>query len=1509
MLAAGGVALAGLVVAQTWQSGQRAQASALAALPISGRVVNDLYAGGLDLKVKDAPTVTDPDAPGVPGVQVELWRESGNNDGQAYLESTATTNQDGRYQLLALDWPASYLLRVRPAKIDGVNAMQSYLGTEATGANAAYGFCWDPDRGDYALSRGGYCYGARRDGVDPPEVSAPLGPLAQDEDSGDWVQTGQANTVARVVAESDDPVTVDFGLTAAASWGDLPDEYQTTKAAGGPYALGTLRLYYNPGPRVALVLGSASTLSRDGKPTDDAVSDEFADDGLEFALKEWRYKANSEETITVPDNELTWYSAQDAVFTNDTEYRVRAKITANCDFLPKATVKLWASPIDNLTGGPSGHLSAQPIWQLSPRFHCTASEVASGGQATREVYGDLDFGRLDGWDAEEPDGGFTNLYLRARVGIDPGFTAYSPGEPNDPYTEPWIMPGEIEDYRAHLAYGVVYFRTHLPEGVDAAFAYEYTGFRDDLDFDLPFEGGVVSAEAMYGLVDPAVTVVAAGAPGADSTNGWQLSGTRENPWGGYCLGGEQGQGGGGGIEDGVLVFSDSSHYSEMVLCDLNYGATLDPAISSMTVWPTPDPDKPVGYFGSGDLGYDGRYVATVSGSGTVTDINGATIEAPAVGELVTVVAEPVGGATSEGMDCTRTDWSACAGRLDANGQAEFTLRSQRAGTYRVTAHSGAADGPVIGSQEVYFAWGDPQAVKGGEVTIDKTTVKHADYGLLPGAPGYDGTWDYYTANIYVWDDEHKPVSGLESSPGWTYGSPNLLAGNCGTATAASAVDGQPGHYQIKLYSSYAWTTTGCVFYAKGVQLWDKDTDDRMFSLTWLPLEVADPSKSFFASRMRMGSVAGPDSYAGAIVVLKDANGSMIPGSTSSQHPLWAWSPDNSPDLQFEVDYCVNEELGAEFDYGSCLLTLSSNVVGTYRPEIILNPGTSDEATIAIDRPVFFGYRLPTAEKSSAVASRSPGQAANSDYGYQTITVRLRDFEGSPLHVPSQNDTVTFTVAPATADEYGGQGDPYEGEGLEVGQFQCVYNRYPDRSIEELYQDECFTGTYTAVVRSDFAGDRRVVVTASSYYKRFEIELVNGDDRDTSVLTLPFVTPLEASVDDSVLEVTPADQDGASVAVGVGERYTATATVLDEGGKNPLRDQYVQLLLEPGSQDGEECPATFSNGGLEQTVKTSLLGKAQATVVSAEPTTCVLVARLGISWRGDELPGSPQELTWAEPVTPPSTYTVWFDSRGGSRVDDIVIGQGEAVTELPLPVWAGRAFVGWFNQDDGGTRAEAPFTPVADVTLFALWRMTPAFGDGLTRLLPPQAPGIAGRTSVAITAVVVDLDGSPIEAELVDFFVPAGLSAGMAAGPMVLQVPTDRDGRAELAVTSGTAGTYGVTARVGGEQITEGSPAAARFVVAPDLAVHFTAVARCAAGKNQLAVTAFNDGQAPLDFEVASEWGSKSFTNIQPGKNAFHAFTVRSKDVAAGQVDVTVSTIGADRVTVTRAVPFDENHCG
>lgn len=65
------------------------------------------------------------------------------------------------------------------------------------------------------------------------------------------------------------------------------------------------------------------------------------------------------------------------------------------------------------------------------------------------------------------------------------------------------------------------------------------------------------------------------------------------------------------------------------------------------------------------------------------------------------------------------------------------------------------------------------------------------------------------------------------------------------------------------------------------------------------------------------------------------------------------------------------------------------------------------------------------------------------------------------------------------------------------------------------------------------------------------------------------------------------------------------------------------------------------------------------------------------------------------------YTVTYNANGGSVSPTSAVYSGTPLT-LPTPTRAGYTFNGWFTAASGGSQVSSPYTPTANITLYAQW---------------------------------------------------------------------------------------------------------------------------------------------------------------------------------------------------------------
>ncbi len=85
--------------------------------------------------------------------------------------------------------------------------------------------------------------------------------------------------------------------------------------------------------------------------------------------------------------------------------------------------------------------------------------------------------------------------------------------------------------------------------------------------------------------------------------------------------------------------------------------------------------------------------------------------------------------------------------------------------------------------------------------------------------------------------------------------------------------------------------------------------------------------------------------------------------------------------------------------------------------------------------------------------------------------------------------------------------------------------------------------------------------------------------------------------------------------------------------------------------------------------------------------------------------------------------------------------------------------------------------------------------------------------------------------------------------------------------------------------------------------------RCVVGKAVLTVRLGNESEVPVDVELSSAFGTRSFTAIGAGRDATHAFTTRAVSYPAGELELTVSAmVDGERVTQTLTEDYPAANC-
>ena len=116
-----------------------------------------------------------------------------------------------------------------------------------------------------------------------------------------------------------------------------------------------------------------------------------------------------------------------------------------------------------------------------------------------------------------------------------------------------------------------------------------------------------------------------------------------------------------------------------------------------------------------------------------------------------------------------------------------------------------------------------------------------------------------------------------------------------------------------------------------------------------------------------------------------------------------------------------------------------------------------------------------------------------------------------------------------------------------------------------------------------------------------------------------------------------------------------------------------------------------------------------------------------------------------------TYTVTFDSQGGSVVASRTVSSGASVGTLPNSLYPGYNFNGWYTQPNGGGNLFSAGTIVnADITLFAYWISIPRNGLIGEWLFSGNIKDSSGSGNNGTVVNSQDLPSTDLEIRIVHF---------------------------------------------------------------------------------------------------------------------------------------------------------------
>ncbi|GAA3589359.1 hypothetical protein GCM10022198_11560 [Klugiella xanthotipulae] len=542
--------------------------------------------------------------------------------------------------------------------------------------------------------------------------------------------------------------------------------------------------------------------------------------------------------------------------------------------------------------------------------------------------------------------------------------------------------------------------------------------------------------------------------------------------------------------------------------------------------------------------------------------------------------------------------------------------------------------------------------------------------------------------------------------------------------------------------------------------------------------------------------------------------------------------------------------------GQVFLNVTSRTAGTFAVSATVN-GTAIPATSG--NPQSFTYKNGAASATASSWTVTPDGpvTANGTDSY-TATVTVQDSNDNPV----KDQGVSFTVPTGvTLTETGPFVSDEDGE---------VVVHFTSTAAGEF--------TVSAHIGANLIGEAEKIT-----FKAGDVAFGEGA---------------------STLDATTGTQQANGTAA-----HTATVVVRDEHG-NPVKDASVAFAAaSPATVLGESTVTSNAEGIATVQVVSSTAGTFNVTAtVNGTAVTAGSPARVTFVAGAPSAGASTFTVTPTDPVAAegevPFYATVTVTDAQGNPVEGVTVGfeadavisgartattnaDGVATTELTSTktgIFTVRATIG---SEQVGNIENIEFNAGAksqdDTNIQA------TTGSKL-------ANGVDAHT---VTVTVVDLYGNPIQHSYVTFNVEGDATAASPTG-----VQTNADGQATLSVTSNTAGTFTVTAKSDGEDVTTGSPARVTFV-AGDFDVSKTTLSIPTQNDNKIAntvdehiarVTVLDENSNPiegLDVVFAVE-GDTTFTPVAT-TNANGVAETRITSAVAQTATVT-ATIGGETVT-------------
>lgn len=352
----------------------------------------------------------------------------------------------------------------------------------------------------------------------------------------------------------------------------------------------------------------------------------------------------------------------------------------------------------------------------------------------------------------------------------------------------------------------------------------------------------------------------------------------------------------------------------------------------------------------------------------------------------------------------------------------------------------------------------------------------------------------------------------------------------------------------------------------------------------------------------------------------------------------------------------------------------------------------------------------------------------------------------------------------------------------------------------------------------------------------------------------------------------------------------------------------------------ERPVTWDaapEGAFDAVGVVELTGTADAGTLDGTPTTLPAVVRVQVteaaSANGALAPGTTASATFTEPgysvagvVDGTLTDKAWSNWLSGTkRTSDtltVTLPAERDVTGVVTRFWKDGSSASWARTvqlqalvdgtwTDVGTPVTVDASPdgpapavevPADVRTSAVRVILTARDN--THMVVSEIEVLAKvpGTGTDATASGITVDGDPLAG-----FDPEVTAYEVAAEGVPVVEATAHDPYATTRVEAADAVPGTTTVTVTAEDGTERVYTLAWTDEAAEAPVTTTVQTRCLAGSVYLAVRVTNDGDAPVDVDVSTPYGTRAFADVAQGSNAYHAFATRGASVGAGTVSVAV----------------------